>query len=103
MKPVSILYVMRDPLPPTRPDVLALFGTYLLRQGVRSDLVGPTSVREDVASPGWPAGAMITTGRAGGLFATAIMGLRDLRGIVKLPGMHDIVQVRDRTFSALAT
>jgi glycosyltransferase involved in cell wall biosynthesis len=45
---------------------------------------------------------MVTTGRAGGLYATAIMGLRDLRGIRKLPENHDIVQVRDRTFSALA-
>jgi glycosyltransferase involved in cell wall biosynthesis len=102
MKPVSILYVMRDPLPPTRPDVQALFGTYLLRQGVRTDLVGPTSARNDAANTGWPAGAMVTTGRAGGLFATAVMGLRDLIAIWKLPGHHDIVQVRDRTFSALA-
>ncbi|MBT9507773.1 glycosyltransferase family 4 protein [Rhodoferax sp.] len=103
MKPISILYVMRDPLPPTRPDVHALFGTYLLRQGIGSDLVGPTSARIDATNSDWPAGAMVSTGQAGGLFATAVMGLRDFIGVKKLVPNHDIVQVRDRTFSALVT
>lgn len=102
MKPISILYVMRDPLPPTRPDVHALFGIYLPRHGIHSDLVGPTAVRKDASHSNWPAGATVSTGQAGGLFATAVMGLRDLIGIRKLVPHHDIVQVRDRTCSALA-
>ena len=36
----SILFVVRDPLPPTRADVRTLFGTEMPRHGVATALVG---------------------------------------------------------------
>ena len=101
-KQISILFVMRDPLPPTRPDVKALFGKYLYRLGVRSDLIGPYADRLNVEDEIWASGAISFTGKAGGMIGEVIKSLRDIRAICKLSNQHDIIQVRDRTFSAIA-
>lgn len=101
-KCLSVLFVMRDPLPPARPDVKALFGTYLFRLGVKSDLVGPKSGRSDAVTSNWPAGAMAITGNAGGMVAEAFKSFRDLKAIYHLKNNQDIIQARDRTFSALS-
>jgi glycosyltransferase involved in cell wall biosynthesis len=101
-KPLSILFVMRDSLPPARPDVKALFGTFLFRLGVSSDLVGPKAARFDPENSQWSAGTMTVTGNADGMVAGALKSLRDLQAIHRLKKNQDIIQVRDRTFSALS-
>lgn len=101
-KPISVLFVMRDPLPPARPDVKALFGTFLFRLGVASDIVGPRAGRSDAKNDSWPAGAMAITGNAGGIVAEVLKSLRDRKAIRRLKNHQDIIQARDRTFSALS-
>lgn len=105
MKPrtTSILFVTRDPLPPTRPDVKALFGCFLPRLGILSDIVGPTARRSDLGEESWPAGRLVPTGHAGGMRGEALKALGDLRAFRRLGITHDIVQVRDRTVSALVS
>jgi glycosyltransferase involved in cell wall biosynthesis len=83
--------------------VQALFGTYLLRQGIESDLVGPTVASVNAMHGSWPAGSMAITGPAGGMLSEVLKPFRDLRAIHRLTHNQDIIQVRDRTFSALAT
>ena len=51
----SILFVVRDPLPPIRADVRTLFGTEMPRYGVATALVGQGGSGD--SSP-WPAGGM---------------------------------------------
>jgi glycosyltransferase involved in cell wall biosynthesis len=99
---ISILFVVKDTLPPFRSDVKALFGTFLFRLGVTSDLVGPRAGDFDSENEMWPAGAMISTGNAGGMLAEVLKSVRDLKAIFQLKKNQDIIQVRDRTFSALA-
>lgn len=93
---------MRDSLPPARPDVKSLFGIFLFRLGIASDLVGPRVGRAGVENERWPAGTMAITGDAGGILAEVLKPLRDLKAIHQLKNNQDIIQVRDRTFSALS-
>lgn len=104
MNPIKVLFVMRDALPPFRPDARVMFGIELAQRGVSSDLVGPRSAdREGVHSHlSWPAGQLSYTGPAGGMAAEALKPLRDLKAINQLGRDHDLILVRDRTFSALA-
>ena len=39
-RPLSIAFIVRDPLPPRRADVLTLFGAEMPRHGVHTELVG---------------------------------------------------------------
>jgi len=53
---MRILMSMRDPFPPQRPDVKALFGRYLPLRGMRTDLLAETTA-STVPHDSWPAGA----------------------------------------------
>ena len=108
---MKILLSMRDSFPPQRPDVKALFGTYLAGLGLRTDLIsestpgrpdqrGPGPHGDDAAGAAWPAGALHVrrVGRAGrlaGLIRTACFHcgalLRHSRDV-------DAIQVRDQVF-----
>jgi glycosyltransferase involved in cell wall biosynthesis len=100
LNPLKLLFVMRDAIPPFRPDARVIFGIELAKRGVTSDLVGPVSERSaDDAT--WPAGRLAFTGKAGGMVAEALKPWRDLKAITHLGGDHDVILVRDRTFSGL--
>lgn len=101
MKQLLILMLMRDRIPPERPDVKALFGHYLQRLGIGCDLVGPALGQTELGTSQWPAGKVAVT-RAGGILAGALKPLHDLRAIRQLQHDYDIIQVRDLTFSALS-
>jgi glycosyltransferase involved in cell wall biosynthesis len=118
--PLSIAFVLRDPLPPLRADVLALFGAYLPRLGIGSTLVGqsaasrraptpacaPAANRESAAASFetvWPAARMLAMGRVGGALGALATPLWDAVGLLRARwrGPVACVQVRDKIASAL--
>jgi glycosyltransferase involved in cell wall biosynthesis len=97
--PLSIAYIVRDPLPPRRADVLTLFGAELPRHGVHAELVGQADAdgagRHDT-------GSMHVVGSLGSRFAALLSPLWDLLGLLRAwrrtrPGC---IQVRDKIASA---
>lgn len=100
-QPLSIAFVVRDPLPPLRADVLTLFGDQMPRHGIATELVGQMGAAS-VAAP-WGAGRMHPVGRLGGLAAALATPLWDALGLARAwRGRRiDAVQVRDKIASGL--
>jgi glycosyltransferase involved in cell wall biosynthesis len=99
--PHSIFFVVRDPLPPIRADVLTLFGTEMPRYGVATELVGQGG--SDGAPSPWPAGGMHVVGSLRSRFASVCSPLWDLLGLLRARrGQRpDCIQVRDKIASGL--
>lgn len=98
--PLSIAYIVRDPLPPRRADLLTLFGAELPRHGVHAELVGQASA--DGQAQADPLG-MHVVGRLGSRFAAVLSPFWDGLGLLRAwrrtrPGC---IQVRDKIASAL--
>jgi glycosyltransferase involved in cell wall biosynthesis len=74
---MRIAFIVRDLLPPTRADLLTLFGAELPRHGISSALIGQRASRQGLGSP-----------------------LSDVLGLWRA-GPVDCVQVRDKIASAL--
>ncbi|MEW6370578.1 MAG: glycosyltransferase [Pseudomonadota bacterium] len=99
-RPLSIAFIVRDPLPPRRADVLTLFGAEMPRHGVHTELVGQGGA--DAPEP-WSAGGMHVVGSLGSRFAAVCSPFWDLLGLLRAwrrarPGC---IQVRDKVASAL--
>jgi glycosyltransferase involved in cell wall biosynthesis len=97
MNPIRLLYIVEEPWPTFRPDLVALFGKYLPRHGIASDIV---TDRRDAVPPqpaGWPGGAALLCSAAPGparrhlvkLWHNAVAMLRCNRT------RYDAIQVRD--------
>jgi len=106
--PLSIACIVRDPLPPTRADVLTLFGAEMPRYGVHTELVGQggTPAGGDAGQSAWPGGAMHVVGSLHSRFASVCSPLWDLiglwRALARLPGRRpDCLQVRDKIASGV--
>ena len=102
-QPLHIAYVVRDPLPPVRADLLTLFGTEMPRHGVATELVGQGGSHHPGAP--WPAGGMHVVGSLEHRFASICAPLWDLLGLLRaLRGRRrpDCIQVRDKIASGLA-
>ncbi|CAN7503379.1 glycosyltransferase [Massilia sp. LjRoot122] len=99
-KPLSIAFIVRDPLPPLRADVLTLFGAEMPRYGVHTELVGQSG--SEGGAP-WPAGGMHMVGSLKSRFASVLSPLWDLRGLLRArrKGRPDCIQVRDKIASGL--
>ncbi len=112
--PLSIAYIVRDPLPPRRADVLTLFGAELPRHGVHAELVGQAGPDAadgpddsygtgSTGSTGQPdRGGMQVVGRLGSRFDAVCSPFWDVLGLLRAwrrvrPGC---VQVRDKIASA---
>jgi hypothetical protein len=82
--PLSIAFVVRDPLPPTRADVLTLFGAELPRYGIGAVWIGQGA-------------------RQQGVFASALSPFLDALGLWRAwrAGPVDCVQVRDKIAAAV--
>jgi glycosyltransferase involved in cell wall biosynthesis len=103
-RPISIAFIVRDPLPPIRADVVTLFGTEMPRYGVGTELVGQGGAQPLPASASpWPAGGMHMVGSLRSRFASVCAPLWDLLGLVRaLRGRRpDCIQVRDKIASGL--
>jgi len=101
IQPISIAFIVRDPLPPIRADVLTLFGTEMPRYGVGTELVGQGGTPE--TSP-WPAGGMHVVGSLRSRFASVCSPVWDLLGLVRaFRSGHrpDCIQVRDKIASGV--
>jgi glycosyltransferase involved in cell wall biosynthesis len=98
-QPLSIAFIIRDPLPPLRADVLTLFGEQMPRYGIATDLVGQSG--SGAAAP-WAGGAMHTVGRLGAL-ASVATPLWDALGLARAwrRAPLDAIQVRDKVASGL--
>ena len=99
-KPLSIAFIVRDPLPPLRADLATLFGAEMPRYGVNTELVGQAGT--EAGSP-WPAGGMHTVGSLKSRFAAIMSPVWDLRGLLRARrrGRPDCIQVRDKIASGL--
>jgi glycosyltransferase involved in cell wall biosynthesis len=102
--PQSILFIVRDPLPPIRADVRTLFGTEMPRYGLATELVGQGGPVGQEAP--WPAGGMHVIGSLRSRFASVCSPLWDLFGLLRaLRAPHgrrpDCIQVRDKIASGL--
>jgi glycosyltransferase involved in cell wall biosynthesis len=106
-KPLSIAFIVRDPLPPLRADVLTLFGAEMPRYGIGSDLVGQAGAVAPggrwPAAPSWPAGAMHVVGSLRSRFASVASPLWDTLGLLRAwrRARPDCIQVRDKIASGL--
>jgi glycosyltransferase involved in cell wall biosynthesis len=98
-RPLRLLLSVPEPHPTHRPDVAVLFGRYLPRQGVTSDLVG---CHASDPPPPWPGGEVLTR-RAPPRGLGRHLGslLADLRLLRLARSGHDAVVVRDKTVGAL--
>jgi glycosyltransferase involved in cell wall biosynthesis len=101
-----VAFVVRDALPPSRADVLTLFGSEMPRYGVGTELVGQGG--DPAAAPAsaapWPAGGMHVVGRRRSRFASVCAPLWDLLGLLRALRRRrpDCIQVRDKIASGLA-
>ena len=100
LRPLAILCILRDPLPPRRPDVCTLFGVALPRYGIRTALIGQADAHAKLA---WPGGTLHRAGRFNGaassLLAPCFDSLRLLCAAVA--ARPDVLQVRDKIVVAL--
>ena len=99
--PLSIAYVIRDPLPPLRADVLTLFGAEMPQYGIGTDLVG--QVGGAACAGGWNGGAVHPVGRLGHRLASVLSPFWDAVGLARAwrRGPLDGIQVRDKIASGL--
>jgi glycosyltransferase involved in cell wall biosynthesis len=106
--PLSIAFIVRDPLPPIRADVLTLFGAEMPRHGVHTELVGQGGT--DAGASPWPAGGMHVVGSLRSRFASVCSPLWDLIGLWRALGGRrvlmsgrrpDCLQVRDKIASGV--
>jgi glycosyltransferase involved in cell wall biosynthesis len=99
--PLSIAFIVRDPLPPIRADVLTLFGAEMPRYGVHTELVGQGG-SEAPPTP-WPAGGMHVVGSLRSRFASVCSPLWDFLGLMRSLRAQrpDCLQVRDKIASGV--
>ena len=78
---LSIAFIVRDPLPPIRADVLTLFGAEMPRYGVRTALVGQSGSEGGGTADPWRAGGMYEVGSLKSRFAAVLSPLWALLGV----------------------
>ena len=102
---LSIAFIVRDPLPPIRADVLTLFGAEMPRYGVHTELVGQGGMEGGTGgnAPDWPAGGMHVVGNLRSRFASVCSPLWDFLGLCRSlrERRPDCLQVRDKIASGL--
>lgn len=99
--PLCIAFVIRDPLPPVRADVLTLFGAEMPRYGIGTELVGQSGTRARPAR--WSAGAMHAVGSLKHRLASVLTPFWDALGLLRAArrASFDCIQVRDKIASGL--
>lgn len=101
MKPLRLLYIVREPYPSFRSDVVTLFGKYLPRLGIHSDYVAELEPEiHTVAS--WGGGRQLLCDGAGSplvrQWRKAVHGIRLM--IRASSSVYDAIQVRDMAITA---
>lgn len=100
---MRLLTLLPDGFPTYRPDVSALAGSYLPRQGIRSDLVTQAAEPGQPPVSDWPGGAVNLCPKTGSRTRDQLAAFfHDLRVLSRLrPGQYDAIQVRDKVFAAV--
>lgn len=103
-RPINLLFCTAEQWPTFRPDVLALFGKYLPRLGIASDLVTEQDVNTaDEAVPPWGGGqarlCRVSRHRAAQYVGKFWHNVRVLLAFNR--DRHDAIQVRDMSVTAL--
>lgn len=100
-QPLSIAFVIRDPLPPIRADVLTLFGTEMPEYGIGTDLIG--QLGGEAAAGAWNAGALHPVGSLRHRLASVLSPFWDAVGLARAwrRAPFDCIQVRDKIASGL--
>lgn len=96
----TIAFIVRDPLPPTRADLLTLFGAELPRYGIATELVGQAGLGSETR---WNGGAMHAVGASSCRLAGMLSPLWDAFGLLQAVrrARPDCIQVRDKIASGL--
>jgi len=96
---VRVLFFVRERHPTFRVDVTVLFGKFLSRLGVASDLV---TLREPDRSGDWGGGEVFGPVAAGGRLRINLAALlNDFRGLARIGRGYDMVLVRDKPLFTL--
>ena len=99
---IRLLMFTAETHPTYRADVAALFGKYLPRLGVHSDLVAGFDA-QGAGAPPWAGGAQylcsVTGGESRQHLVTLTLAIRHLMRTRR--GLHDAIQVRDRPILGL--
>lgn len=97
---MKLLFFIREPHPTFRVDVAVLFGKYLPRLNVWSDLV---TVLEGPGPYAWGGGRVFGVKASGGRFLRHFKWIwNDFKGLLKISSEYDVVMVRDKPLFALA-
>jgi glycosyltransferase involved in cell wall biosynthesis len=100
---MRILNILLDGYPTFRPDVAALFGRYLPRLEICTDLV--TQAVDDTAAPvcEWGGGRALLCRRTGSRSKDQLLAfLHDIKMLWRVqPATYDAIQVRDKVFAAV--
>jgi glycosyltransferase involved in cell wall biosynthesis len=101
---MRILFITYEPWPTHRPDVIVLFGKYLRRLGITSDLVAEAEQCGQPPATAWDGGAVISctrpAGRARQHLSKLWINVKSVFGADR--NVYDCIQVRDMSMSALA-
>lgn len=100
---IHLLLIVAEPLPTHRADVMALFGKYLPRLGITSDIVATTAPGAKGAASDWPVGRSFLTSpgatRPGRVLGSLWHALLQVSARSK-PGRYQVIQARDTLLSA---
>ena len=97
---MRILFAIAEQYPTHRADVNVLFGKYLIRHGVYSDILALHA--PDEPPPAWPAGKLLTVQGLRGRVGKHLKNLaNDMRLLWLARRGYNAVQVRDKAFAAL--
>ncbi len=102
MKALRLLYLVEEPWPTFRPDIVALFGKYLPRHGLASDIVTAHAPSGAGQAP-WPGGAALLCATAPNPAKRHLIKLwHNLAVLLRCDrNRYDAIQVRDMPLSAL--
>jgi glycosyltransferase involved in cell wall biosynthesis len=97
---MHLLFITRETHPSHRADIAVLFGNYLPRLGVTSDLVAQRAGDANIA---WGGGNALVGGRSRARALNVMLAfLHVLRVLARGRGNYDAIQVRDNPLAALA-
>jgi glycosyltransferase involved in cell wall biosynthesis len=101
MKLLHLLYVIDEPWPTFRPDITALFGKYLPRHGIASDIV-TDGVRHADGAGAWQGGEALLRRSSTGRAARHVVKLwHNVVAMVRCNrNRYDAIQVRDMPLTA---
>jgi glycosyltransferase involved in cell wall biosynthesis len=97
---MKVLYAIAEHYPTFRADVNILFGKYLARQGIQTDLL--TLHTSPGVPPPWPGGSLHTLAGSTKRFTKHLRSIGNDMRLLRLAGNgYDAVQVRDKALCAL--